>query len=364
MLLFEQVRQVADEEQIFSGSTGEYSSAHDWTDRLAKTFTLSKEKIVYLKISVQTSVGEGAGRILLDDEPVVGTGAVYDTAKTCEVFLLLAAGTYTVKFQTALWQAGTIKISSAYIGALNFPDKAGSSAENAAYVNSGAEGTIVELNFTAPPSRKTPIGTIKKVYVAIIAFMKEDTYGYRDNKPKNPGEPNESNNMNWRIYVDDTAKSWSERNEDAGAYSATNTNYGEGAYGCLRLVVDPGQTINIKLKAANGWSVSMTGHAWLWVFACPWIIPDQEYEPVNLDFPDGSTLYLVLEPLNANPTKTVKIGKQRFVSFGDSTDYYYLASGTDILTATYTFELIPVQNCVLKIEGFGGCISVLGVDIR
>ena len=99
-------------------------------------------------------------------------------------------------------------------------------------------------------------------------------------------------------------------------------------------------------------------------FICPWIIPNSEDEPVELDFPDGSTIYIILEPLNSDPTKTIKLGKKRFVSFGDSTDYYSTASGTGILSWNYTFELVPVKNCILKIGGYGGCISVVGVDVR
>ncbi|MEM3581526.1 MAG: hypothetical protein QXQ64_09785, partial [Candidatus Bathyarchaeia archaeon] len=97
---------------------------------------------------------------------------------------------------------------------------------------------------------------------------------------------------------------------------------------------------------------------------CPWILGTSEHQPIQLDFPQGSTLYLVLEPLWGNPTKTVKLGKKRAFSFGDATDYYSTASGTDILAWNYTFETVEVGQAVLLIGGYGGCISIIGVDVR
>jgi hypothetical protein len=96
---------------------------------------------------------------------------------------------------------------------------------------------------------------------------------------------------------------------------------------------------------------------------CPWILIDS-HQPLTLDFPQGSTLYLVMEPLTADATKTVKLGWPRFISFGDSTDYYSTASGTGILPWNYTFESVEVKNVGLFVGGYGGCISVIAVDVR
>jgi hypothetical protein len=83
-----------------------------------------------------------------------------------------------------------------------------------------------------------------------------------------------------------------------------------------------------------------------------------------MDFPQGSTMYVVLEPLNLNPTKNLKLGRVRGVSFGDSTDFYSTSSGTGIQSWNYTFETVEVSNCLLNISGEGGCISILAVDVR
>jgi len=100
------------------------------------------------------------------------------------------------------------------------------------------------------------------------------------------------------------------------------------------------------------------------VIGCPWLLLNDNRQPISLDFAQGSTLYIVLEPLNENPTKYLKIGKKRAVSFGDSTDYYSTASGTGILSHSYTFETVEVGEALMLVKGFGGCISILGVDER
>jgi len=101
------------------------------------------------------------------------------------------------------------------------------------------------------------------------------------------------------------------------------------------------------------------------VIACPWIlVDDTDFEPIILDFPQGSTLYLMLEPLITNPTKNIKIGKVRAVSFGDTTDYYSTDSGTGILQHDYQFVEVKNGAVLLYMYGWGGCVSSIGIDIR
>ncbi len=73
---------------------------------------------------------------------------------------------------------------------------------------------------------------------------------------------------------------------------------------------------------------------------------------------------MTLEPLDKDPTKNSKIGKVRAVSYGDATDFYSTASGTGILSHTYTFEIVAVSDVSVFVNGFGGCISLVGVDER
>jgi hypothetical protein len=60
----------------------------------------------------------------------------------------------------------------------------------------------------------------------------------------------------------------------------------------------------------------------------------------------------------------LKLGFQRAWSFGDNTNYYSIASGTDILSWNYTFESVEVSSCLLLVSGYGGCISIIAVDVR
>ncbi|MCK4481609.1 hypothetical protein KAU55_00170, partial [Candidatus Bathyarchaeota archaeon] len=99
------------------------------------------------------------------------------------------------------------------------------------------------------------------------------------------------------------------------------------------------------------------------VILCPWILPfGVPTKPVALDFPQGSTLYVTAEPLTTDPTKYVRIGCERIADL--SADYYKTSSGTGILEFNYRFEVVEVGKVDLEVEGYGGCISVIGVDIR
>ncbi|RJS76236.1 hypothetical protein CW712_02380 [Candidatus Bathyarchaeota archaeon] len=370
MLLSEQVRMVRDEEVFATGATA-WDTGGDWKDQKTVNVTLSKTKIVYMGFSLEVNGNyEGAGRILLDGVPVVSSG--YNSPEDLisrHMYVVLSAGSYTVKFQTAVWSGSTgngLRMNDTRVAALNFPDKQRNSWDSTVSCPSGTETTVLNQNFTVPATRKLAVGSIKK-YVAVVTVYMWNNYGRR-NAVKNAGEPNESSPdgswFNWRIYVNDTQKDWTERRNDRGT-SDGSLGSGVGAYGQLRLVLDPGTTYNLKVKAYNGISSAYNGRAVVEIMLCPWIMTDEDYEPVSLDFPQGSTLYVTIEPLHDNTaTKYVRVGKQRFVSFGDSTDYYKALSGTGILEFNYTFETVEVVNSVLHVKGYGGCVSIIGVDAR
>jgi hypothetical protein len=125
-------------------------------------------------------------------------------------------------------------------------------------------------------------------------------------------------------------------------------------------VADIGQDITVTITKDNGSTV-----VHICVVACPWILPDvTTYEPIALTIPQGSTIYLMLEPMHLNPTKTLKLGKARAITWGDATDFYSTASGTGILTHNYTFQEVKNGAVLLVMSGLGGCISSIGVDIR
>jgi len=364
MLLFEQVRQIMDEEILLDASADKYSDPHDWTTKKSKTITLDKEKIVYVKIKVKACDAEGNGRVLLDSIPLVAIGAIDDTEAERDIFLVLPAGTYTFDFQTAGWSYGSVgyvQLTKAYIATLNFPDKLGLSFDSGEVTApQDAWTNVINQDFTVPSTRKLPIGQIKKYCCIITVYATNTEPGERRDKMQTTAS---ADYFAWRLQLDNVTRAWSGSRDDLGSSVGTK---GVGAYGRYITVLDPGTTHNLKIQVYNDLADgnSHTVRATVRIIICPWIIPNSEYEPVELDFPDGSTIYIILEPLNSDPTKTIKLGKKRFVSFGDSTDYYSTASGTGILSWNYTFELIPVKNCILKIGGYGGCVSVIGVDVR
>jgi len=307
------------------------------------------------------------GRVLLDDVPILSAGgkvtALNDYSVTRRIIFFCPAGAHTFKFQIACWVLqGTPYIYNCYLGAFNFVDKATQNNDSGSVsCPAGATTTLINQNFSVPSARKLAVGTIKKYFMTITLYAEREEQ--RVSKIKNSGESNEANYFNWRLLLNDIEQTFTERLNDVTS-STANITYGEGAYGRITALVDPSASYNIKIKCYNGFGSAYNGRAVTKITICPWIIPDVEYEPITLDFPQGSTFYIITEPLDQNPTKTSKIGKKRGRSFGDTTDYYSTASGTNILSHNYTFETIEVANSVLLVSGFGGCISILGVDVR
>jgi hypothetical protein len=146
---------------------------------------------------------------------------------------------------------------------------------------------------------------------------------------------------------------WSKTTQVAGSY---NDSYGSV---CGRMEVALSAGANHTVAISGG-----TGTHYISVVFSPWILPTAAAEVISLNFPQGSTIYLTTEPLLTNPTKYVKLGKPRAISFGDATDYYYNTSGTGILTATYTFEAVALLGNILYVYGWGGCISIIALDAR
>jgi len=157
------------------------------------------------------------------------------------------------------------------------------------------------------------------------------------------------------VSVDAVAQSWQFKRETQDAGDDCNC-YGS-AFGKINVVVTAGSSHAITI--AGG-----AGTHYISVVFTPWVLATASFEPLSLDVPQGSTIYITEEPLFTNPTKTVKIGKVRVVSFGDSTNYYYTNSGVDILASNYTFETVEIDECILTVSGYGGCISIIGVDVR
>lgn len=196
------------------------------------------------------------------------------------------------------------------------------------------------------PQRNLPIGSLNEVGVIVSCWA------YTPGADTNFESVGDSLTNGVSLTVEGVQVDWSERNQDTvSAENAWAVYYGKA---------DAAQDISVSIAKDNGNTV-----VHICVIACPWIIPDDEdFEPITLSFPQGSTLYLMSEPLILNPTVNMKIGKERVISFGDATDYYSTASGTGILQHDYTFVEVKNGAVLLFIYGRGACVASIGVDIR
>jgi len=360
MLLSEQVRMVREEEVLATGATA-WDTVVGWKDQKTVNITLTATKIVYVWMKTESGGDDGIGRALLDGVPLVSTGYFDPFTLEREIFVVLPAGSYTIKFQTAkISGVGSgIRLQDTKVALLNFPDKQRNNFDSGSVaIPAVTESTVLNQNFTPPATRKLAVGVIKK-YVCVVTVY-GFTSSYAINRHQNPGEADVANWTNWKIFLDDVQVSWTERNADKNV----SDHAAPGSYGRYVIALDPSTQYNLKLKAYNGCGSSRDCRAYVDIILCPWILSDVDYEPVSLDFPQGSTLYVVLEPLGQNPTKYVRVGKQRFMSFGDTTDYYASLSGAGILSFDYTFETVEVVNSVLNVKGWGGCVGAIGVDVR
>jgi len=371
MLLSEMVRRVRNEELLVKETAKYYGyDAHDWTTRVSKNITLTAPRIVLIKWNHEHVFTEthGASRVLLGSTPIWGSGYVPSGAtgllRTPRCMIMLPAGSYTLNFQTSqLYAASTraVVISNIEIGYADLADTVYQNASGSISVGVSAEATVISVTIPASslPARRTAVGKVKN-YVALI-YVSGHVVNNAISKMKNPGEANESGYINWKIFVNGSQKPWNERYDDA---QTSNPAYAEGAFGRISVILSAKANHTIEVKAYNGASSAQTCNAHIAIIISPWLLSDSEYEPIELNFPQGSTLYVVAEPLLANPTKTIKLGKHRAISFGDATDFYSTASGTDILQWNYTFESVEVANCILFMDGYGGCISIIAVDVR
>jgi hypothetical protein len=370
MLLVDHVRKIAKEEVLYQDDT-DYGtmSLMDWTTVVTKNITLSEERIVYIYGLLVVSDAKGAGRILVDGNPVISTGGKSASSTPVqqprECFIVLAAGSHIISYQVAMWYKGTtapvVKFDYIYAATFDFADRYYYKKYTTVSVANGSNTTIInnETLANSLPARRTPAGKIKKYTVMIFGYY--STSGLRLNAVLNSGESAGSGYMNWRLYVNGVQQSFYDRLVDFADGDASNLNYGAGSYGLCVVVVDAETLPTISVTVYN-YKTGATRTAVLHISAilCPWTIPTSEYEPITLDFPQGSTLYVLLEPFLTNPTKTLKIGKRVM----GSSEPYYSASGTGIVTASYTFEIVGVNGCVMTVSGYGGCIAAIGVDIR
>ena len=270
----------------------------------------------------------------------VGGGSVYNgETKTFNGLIVLPAGSYSVKaYGIMSLDSRSISVKNMKLGVVAFSDIAYVAAQEY------SQSLSISLN-----SRKTCLGrTIAGnciVYVQAFATVAGVSITFAD--------PGENPTFYIRIKVDGEQRKWSVRNQDCDNMSTCGS---ASAMLGIQLSLDEQHTIEIEDYGLVFVTVSV-------VFS-PWLLGAEDLSPVILEFPTGSTLYVTAEPLIADATKSIKIGRKRAVSLGGGTDYYVVQSGTGIITLSYTFDYLPTGEPLLAVNGLNCCVSLIGVDVR
>jgi len=338
MLFSEQVRLLESEERLINDATEYGAASTSWVAiHNYGNITLTEDGLVVFTYDLH-SVNSGSiayARLKIGSYYVHGA-RVYGTLNTTFHGLAwLGAGTYAVIIEVRTdGETYQAHVSNFQLGKAKFSDSVGHAL---AVCSSQISKTV--------GSRKLAVGPLKNAVFCVHVFA------YTPNAVtyfENPGQ-NYTNGV--RVSVDSVQVAWSERYQDEDSK--------ENGYAKCYHPVTVGGTHAIDIAKDNANTVVHIS------IACsPWLLSDRLYEPVTADFTQSSTFYAVLEPLSGNVTKGVKVGKTRAASFGDSTDYYSSSSGTGILSYSYTFEKIEIGKVGIFLSGLGGCVSVIGVDVR
>lgn len=333
----EQERLIAAELQLLN-STTQYSfptsmgTVHDYGN-----ITSTQAGAVIIRIGINFASGNNACRVKV--------GSYYVWAKSANgsfgttyfgTIVWLAAGTYDVLVEG--YGPSPATISSMVIGYVPFNDIKGSAL--AAY-SSGIPLTV--------SNRNTPLGPLLQAVYAVQVYAV--TAGALTNL-ENVGD-NLTNGVS--ILVDSTQVNWSER-------LSPDVGNADGVSGKVFLPYSVGSshTVSISLRNA-GTTVHIS------VVGCPWILGSAIHAPVNLTFSQLSTIYVILNPLFDDKVKFVGVGQPRSISFGNATDYYNSASGLGLLSYSYMIDAPDVSQVDLYVSnsaGTGGCVEVIGVDLR
>jgi len=327
MVLAEQVRSLSDESSkidvatTYTRNVGSWGTIHDYGN-----IVLTENSLLVFKFTINYAAGKYRLKI--------GGVSVWSgdgTVTPVSILAYVAAGTVNILMENN----GNGSISNMKVGIAKFTDEVGS-----LFAIYSGQISLTVLN------RTTCIGALKNAVFMVQCFA---STAAADTNFENVGD---SLTNGVSLAVDGIQIDWNARDQDTTSLEAASAYY----YGSLS--VGSAHTFVITKDNANT-VVKIT------VYAAPWILAAVDNEPVTLNFAQAATFYVMLEPLCGDPTKNSKIGKKRAVSFGDSTDYYSVATpAVGIMTHSYTFEIIDVVNQFWVVSGLFGCISHIAVDER
>ncbi len=331
MVLAERLRDLTLEENLINDATqysrnnAAWGTIHDYGN-----ITLSEDSLIVFTFVI--GLTDSCYRLKIGSFYIHGCYV----AGTYTGLAFVPAGTYDVKIEHKNFGSNTGRISNFQLGKAKFSDIANSSlAAYAATINL----TVMQRT---PPSF---FGTLKNAVFIV------NVWAYTPGGQTNFENVGDALTNGVQLSVDGVQVDWSSRVQDTTSSETAHANY----YGSLSVGVSHAFVIG-KDNANTVVHISIVGS--------PWLLATVDNEPMTLDFSQGSTIYLVLEPLDADPAKNSKIGKVRAVTYGDTTDFYSTASGVGILQHSYTFEIVDVTSVSVFLNGLGGCVSMIGLDER
>jgi hypothetical protein len=331
----EQQRLIASDLQLLNNSTS-YSfpssmgTVHDFGN-----VTLAQAGLLIFRFNLTCGINGFACRVKVGSYYVWAIGTTGGIgAGYYEAVAWLTAGTYDILVEG--WaNPSSATLNSMYLGYVSFNDAVGSAL--AAY-SSGIGLTVA--------NRNTPLGPLLQAVYAVQVYA---TTSGALTRLENVGD-NLTNGVS--VSIDGTQVNWTERN-------SPDVGNGDGVSGKCFLPYSVGTSHTVTFSKRNA---NTTIH--VSIAACPWILSPVNHAPVNLTFSQLSTVDIILNPLFDDPTKFIGVGQKRGISFGNATDYYNSASGTGLINYSYMIDTPDISQIRLFVNGFGGCIEVIGVDLR
>lgn len=336
----EQERLIASESNLLSNSASyafptTYGTIHDYGN-----ITLAANGIIAVMLTLNGSGGTAAAhhirlKIGASYYALAEYSATGILSGTYGALVYLAAGTYDILAEGVRPNSDTQNITGLQIGIVAFNDVQGNTL--------GLYSSGIALTVT---SRATPVGNLSKATYCV------QIYAYTPSAATNLENINDNLTNGVSVSVDSNQVNWSER------ISPDDSN-GHGASGKMFLPFSVGSAHTVSFTKRNANTVIHVT-----VIACPWILPSSVGDPVVETFSQGTTIYTTLNALFTDPTKNVYVGAVRGVDFGASFDYYTTSSGTGILAFSYVWDTLDTSQVSLYVVGMGGCIEIIGVDVR
>jgi hypothetical protein len=341
MLLSEQLRDPSQEQCLIDDMTGYSVSSGSWaTVKNYGNITLAADSLVVFHFQ---ALGYGVANTRLKIGSYYVAGGSFNVGPVERYGLCyLAAGTYAVVVEGIGSGGGAVTVSNFSLGRLVLPDF------QAAYLQAYS-GTITASSVA---TRQTLIGSLGNCVLAVQAFANTPSAATQF---ENVGD-NLTNGVS--ISIDGAQVNWSERDQDV----AFTTVYGAADAKC-HYVVSVGSTHTVTITKRNANTV-----VHLSVAVSPWMCAGsiaQQYCPVStFSFPQGTTLYVVVEPFSAFLTKGVVFGRKHAVTIDTADDYYASFTGIGVVVGSYGFETQDPGKQFFVAYGCSGYISAIAVDVR